>query len=76
MNTIDGMVEEGVFRAGDIVCAVEFADGPVTLGIRPEQVEFAELTAPGAMTLTVDVKEAIEPDTLLIFQNRGAFGDP
>ena len=72
MNTIDGIVDAGVFRAGDIVCPVDCADGPVTLGIRPEQVEFAELTAPDAMALTVDVKEAIEPDTLLIFQNQGS----
>jgi ABC-type sugar transport system ATPase subunit len=71
MNTIDGSVEGSVFRAGDIACAVDCADGPVTLGIRPEQIEFAEQSTPSAVTLTVDVKEAIEPDTLLIFQNRG-----
>jgi ABC-type sugar transport system ATPase subunit len=72
MNTLDGVVEHGVFRAGDIACAVEAADGPVTLGIRPEQIELANAAEPGAITLAVDVKEAIEPDTLLIFQNRGA----
>ena len=72
MNTLDGVVENGVFRAGDIACGVEFSDGPVTLGIRPEQIEFSNDQEPDAITLTVDVKEAIEPDTLLIFQNRGA----
>jgi ABC-type sugar transport system ATPase subunit len=71
MNTIDGMVEGAVFRAGAIACVVDRSDGPVTLGIRPEQIEFAA-AAQDAMTLTVDVKEAIEPDTLLIFQNPGA----
>ncbi len=71
MNTIDGMVQGGTFRAGAVTCAVDHPDGPVTLGIRPEQIEFVAGTAPGAMTLTIDVKEAIEPDTLLIFQNPG-----
>lgn len=71
MNTIDGMVQGGTFRAGAVTCAVDRPDGPLTLGIRPEQIEIVEKTAPGAMTLTVDVKEAIEPDTLLIFQNSG-----
>lgn len=71
MNTIDGMVEGGVFRCDAVVCPVECPDGPVTLGIRPEQIEFADPAAPGAVRLTVDVKEAIEPDTLLIFQLSG-----
>jgi ABC-type sugar transport system ATPase subunit len=71
MNTVDGMVEGGVFRAGAVACTVDRLDGPVTLGIRPEQIEFSAPESPGAVTLTVDVKEAIEPDTLLIFQNPG-----
>jgi len=71
MNTIDGMVEDGVFRAGTVACPVDRPDGPVTLGIRPEQIEFVASGSPDAVTLTVDVKEAIEPDTLLIFQNPG-----
>ncbi len=71
MNTIDGTVEDGVFRAGDIACPVECPEGPVTLGIRPEQIELAEQGAERAMALVLDVKELIEPETLLIFQNRG-----
>lgn len=71
MNTLDGIVEGDVFRAGGIECRVERPDGPLTLGIRPEQIEFADPAAPDAVTLAVDVKEAIEPDTLLIFQNSG-----
>jgi ABC-type sugar transport system ATPase subunit len=71
MNTIDGIVQGGVFRAGVVACAVDRPDGPVTLGIRPEQIEISAPGTPGAITLTVDVKEAIEPDTLLIFQNPG-----
>jgi ABC-type sugar transport system ATPase subunit len=71
MNTIDGMVTAGVFRSGAVACPVDAADGPVTLGIRPEQIEFADPAAVGAIQLAVDVKEAIEPDTLLIFQLGG-----
>lgn len=71
MNTIDGTVEDGVFRAGMVACPVDHPNGPVTLGIRPEQIEFVASGSPDAVTLTVDVKEAIEPDTLLIFQNPG-----
>jgi sn-glycerol 3-phosphate transport system ATP-binding protein len=72
MNTIDGVAEGGIFRAGAIVCPVECRDGPVVLGIRPEQIEFADLGAADAMQLTVDVKEAIEPDTLVIFHTGGS----
>jgi sn-glycerol 3-phosphate transport system ATP-binding protein len=72
MNTVDGVVEGGIFRAGAIACAVECPDGPVALGIRPEQIEFADSGAAGAIELTVDVKEAIEPDTLVIFQARAS----
>lgn len=71
MNTMDGIVENGMFRSGDITCQVECPEGPVTLGIRPEQIEFAEQGAEKGTALTLDVKELIEPDTLLIFQNRG-----
>jgi sn-glycerol 3-phosphate transport system ATP-binding protein len=71
MNTIDGTVEAGVFRGGAITCAVARPDGPVTLGIRPEQIEFAPGAETDGIELTVDVKEAIEPDTLLVFQNTG-----
>jgi ABC-type sugar transport system ATPase subunit len=74
MNTIEGTVTDGIFRAGNIACPVERPDGPVTLGIRPEQVELVEAGSEGAITLAVDVRELIEPDTLLIFQTRaGAF---
>jgi ABC-type sugar transport system ATPase subunit len=72
MNTIDGLVEGGVFRCGAISCAVDRPDGPITIGIRPEQIEVAAADAAEAVTLIVDVKEAIEPDTLLIFQNPGS----
>jgi len=68
MNTIEGTVTDGIFRAGDIACPVGRPKGPVTLGIRPEQVELVEAGSKDAVTLAVDVRELIEPDTLLIFQ--------
>jgi len=72
MNTLEGRVEGGVFRAGTLAFAVDRPDGPVTVGIRPEQIQFADPAEADAMGLVVDVKEPIEPDTLLIFQTGGA----
>ncbi|WP_173933844.1 ABC transporter ATP-binding protein [Chelativorans sp. Marseille-P2723] len=69
MNTMDGMVEDGVFRAGGVTCKVECRDGPVTLGIRPEQIGFGQIGSEDGFSLTLDVKETVEPDTLLIFAN-------
>ncbi|MDR0808881.1 MAG: ABC transporter ATP-binding protein [Gemmobacter sp.] len=69
MNTIEGTVKDGVFRAGDITCAVDRPEGPVTLGIRPEQIELAEAGSKDAITLAVDVRELIEPDTLFVLQS-------
>jgi sn-glycerol 3-phosphate transport system ATP-binding protein len=69
MNTIDGVVENGVFRSGNIVLPVARPEGPVTLGIRPEQIEVVDSGGDDVVTLPLDVKESIEPDTLLIFQN-------
>jgi ABC-type sugar transport system ATPase subunit len=69
MNTFEGTVENGIFRAGDIACPVECPEGPITLGIRPEQIELTEAGTRDAMSLGLDVKELIEPEALLIFQN-------
>jgi len=71
MNTLDGVVEGGVFRCGEVACPVGRPDGPVTLGIRPEDVELAGEGDAGALELTLDVREAVEPETLLIFANPG-----
>ena len=66
MNTMDGMVENGVFRSGQVTCRVQCPDGPVTLGIRPEQIV---LGGDEGFAMKLDVKETVEPDTLLIFTN-------
>ena len=76
MNTIPGQIADGVFRAGELAVPLApqltLADGPVVLGIRPEDIAVADLAgadAPAdaaAIEMTLDVIEAIEPDTLLV----------
>ncbi len=66
MNTLDGSVEAGTFKAGDFALSLPGRpDGPVVLGIRPEH--FVLKRAPGADTVTfgLDVVELVEPDMLL-----------
>ncbi|MGE0211377.1 MAG: ABC transporter ATP-binding protein [Parvibaculaceae bacterium] len=70
MNTIDGVARDGRFEAGDIRLAVPgIADGPVTLGIRPEQIELVDESANQSIVLPLDVQELVEPDTLLFLKN-------
>jgi ABC-type sugar transport system ATPase subunit len=86
MNTIKGEVSGGVFRAGELAVPLapklERPDGPVVLGIRPEDIEVAEGGGGGGaaagdgaaasggdaavVEMTLEVLEAIEPDTLLV----------
>ncbi|MCW5626680.1 MAG: ABC transporter ATP-binding protein [Burkholderiales bacterium] len=66
MNTFDGDVRAGVFASMGLTVPVPgWPDGPVTLGIRPEQIECATRETPGAIAAVVDVSECVEPDTLL-----------
>jgi sn-glycerol 3-phosphate transport system ATP-binding protein len=65
MNTIEGVVAGGVFRAGDLAVAVDGADGPVVLGVRPEDLRVSPAAEPDALAMTVDVVETVEPDVLL-----------
>jgi ABC-type sugar transport system ATPase subunit len=73
MNTIDGRVEDGLFRAGEF--AIEIADsraqGPVVLGVRPEEIELRDDPGPDTITLRLDVMEVVEPDTLLTLEQGG-----
>jgi ABC-type sugar transport system ATPase subunit len=72
MNTLDGKINNGVFRCEGLELPVpDRPDGPVTLGIRPEQIVLADNGAPDSHGFTVDVIEPVEPDTLL-FVKRGA----
>jgi ABC-type sugar transport system ATPase subunit len=73
MNTFEGRVHDGVFRADGLSLAVppHLPNGPVVLGIRPEQVEIVDVSASDAAAFTVDVVELIEPDAL-VFARSGA----
>ena len=66
MNTIDGVVADGSFRAGALALAMPGRpDGPVVLGIRPEQIVVHGEATPASVPFEVDVVELVEPDTLL-----------
>ncbi|MEP9389453.1 ABC transporter ATP-binding protein [Mesorhizobium sp. KR9-304] len=70
MNTFEGMLYAGMFRAGDIACAAPgIPDGPVVLGIRPEQVEIVDSSAADAVRFEVDVMELVEPDVLVFVRS-------
>jgi ABC-type sugar transport system ATPase subunit len=87
MNTIPGEISGGVFRAGELAVRrgpqSGRADGPVVLGIRPEDIGVEDAAGPDAagpdaagpdaavVEMTLDVIEAIEPDTLLVLVRGG-----
>jgi sn-glycerol 3-phosphate transport system ATP-binding protein len=72
MNTIDGVVSDGVFRADDLELSLAGRpDGPVVLGIRPEHIVLNDARIPDSVALELEVVELVEPDTLLFFKNGG-----
>lgn len=69
MNIIDGEIFGGVFRAGGFEVPVrDQPDGPVAMGIRPEQVVVSENPTEETIDFELDVMELVEPDTLLFVQ--------
>jgi ABC-type sugar transport system ATPase subunit len=65
MNTVEGRIENGVFRAGELEVplgprAGERGDGPVVLGIRPEDIAVTERPA-GAAPAEADAKTEAQP---------------
>jgi sn-glycerol 3-phosphate transport system ATP-binding protein len=68
MNTIDGAVSGGVFRSGELAVPVDCGDGPVVLGVRPEDIRVCAGPEPDSVAMTLDVVEAVEPDVLLSLQ--------
>jgi ABC-type sugar transport system ATPase subunit len=68
MNTIEGVVKDGTFRAGDLAVPVDCSEGPVVLGVRPEDIRVSSAAAPDSVAMTLDVVEALEPDVLLTLQ--------
>jgi len=72
MNTVDGAVERGVFRAGGLsLRAAGRPDGPVALGIRPEALVLREQPTEDSIAFELDVMELVEPDTLLFAKKDG-----
>ncbi len=72
MNTLDGRIEGGVFRADGFELPLPGrADGPVVLGIRPEHIELHRGPERGAVPFRLDVLELVEPDMLLFVTHGG-----
>ena len=66
MNTFDGDVRDGVFHASGFACPLPGKpDGPIVLGIRPEQIQLVDASASDAIRFAVDVVEPVEPDVLI-----------
>ena len=70
MNTVDGVIEAGVFRAGGLALPVRGRqDGPIVLGIRPEALVLRAEPTAETLTFELDVVEPVEPDTLLFVKS-------
>jgi ABC-type sugar transport system ATPase subunit len=66
MNTFDGDVRDGVFHASGFTCPLPGRpDGPIVLGIRPEQIQLVDASASDGIRFAVDVVEPVEPDVLI-----------
>ncbi len=73
MNTFDGTVRGGVFHADGFTCPLPGRpDGPVVLGIRPEQIQIVDASAGDAARFAVDVVEAVEPDVLIFARSQAS----
>ena len=72
MNIIEGEISGGLFKADTLELPVtDQPDGPVAMGIRPEQVVLRDGPTDKTVSFELDVLELIEPDTLL-FVKKGA----
>ncbi len=66
MNTLDGNVEAGAFRAENFALPLPGRpDGPAVLGIRPEHIGLNTTAGPDTLPFRLDVLELVEPDILL-----------
>ena len=73
MNTFDGTVRGGVFHADGFTCPLPGRpDGPVVLGIRPEQIQIVDASAGDSARFAVDVVEAVEPDVLIFARSQAS----
>ncbi len=72
MNTIEGEIRNGVFRAGSLsIPAAGRPEGPIVLGARPEQLVLTDGQGAETGLFSVDVVEQVEPDTLIFLKNGG-----
>jgi len=72
MNTLDGIVAGGVFTSGGLALPLHGrADGPLTVGIRPERIIMRATPTDQSLAFRLDVIEPVEPDTLLFAQRDG-----
>ncbi len=73
MNIIDGEINNGMFQAaGGFQIDVENQpDGPVAMGIRPEQILVSGTQTKQTIEFELDVIELVEPDTLLFVKKGG-----
>lgn len=72
MNVLDGEVTDDIFRSGTFEIPVPGQpDGPVALGIRPEQIVLKKEQTDKSISFDLDVLELVEPDAL-IFVRKGS----
>ena len=72
MNTIEGEIRDGMFRVGSLsVPAAGRPEGPIVLGVRPEQLLLSDPQDEAASRFSVDVIEQVEPDTLIFLKMDG-----
>ncbi len=70
MNTVEGSVEAGRFRAGPLdLDAAGVTDGPVVLGVRPEHLALHATPGEARVALEIDVVELVEPDCLVFLRS-------
>ncbi len=75
MNLIPGVIESGVFRAAGLCIDPGPAMGSrreVTLGVRPEEIEFSATSQPGWSAARVWVTEDMGNETLIRLEMNGA----
>jgi len=73
MNLIDGEIVDGRFRAAGFDVALQQANGPATLGIRPEKLRLAPKGSAdsGGISGTVDVVEHLGESQIVLLKLEG-----
>ena len=66
MNLIEGEISDGMFRRGRLAVPLGAGAGKVTLGVRPQDVQVTQASAPGALPVTVFAVEHLGRESVLI----------